>query len=142
MKKRLTGALCLLVFVACGQQTEAPLTSGIELTNMDTSVRPQDDFFRKMVAKARDGLNHSASMTLGTYGSNLQAKAESAERIQANCILCHEEAVSQMLANAQLYETTTADTSGRPCWDCHREIPHGTTKSMTTSQDNLGVKEL
>ena len=46
MKKMLTGALCLLIFVACGQQTEAPLTSGIELTNMDTSVRPQDDFFR------------------------------------------------------------------------------------------------
>jgi endothelin-converting enzyme/putative endopeptidase len=46
MKRIFTGVLCLLVFVACGQQTEAPLTSGIELANIDTSVRPQDDFFR------------------------------------------------------------------------------------------------
>ena len=48
MKKMLIGALCLLVTTACGQQTSnpIPLTSGIELTNMDTSVRPQDDFFR------------------------------------------------------------------------------------------------
>lgn len=46
MKRMLTGGLCLLVFVACGQQTEVPLISGIEFANMDTSVRPQDDFFR------------------------------------------------------------------------------------------------
>ncbi len=48
MKKMLTGALCLLVLTACGQQggDPVPLTSGIELANLDTSVRPQDDFFR------------------------------------------------------------------------------------------------
>jgi endothelin-converting enzyme/putative endopeptidase len=37
--------LFVLVAVSCGQQAP-PLTSGIELANMDTSVRPQDDFFR------------------------------------------------------------------------------------------------
>lgn len=49
MKKLLTGLLCLLVMAACGQKTgknEVVLTSGIELANMDTTVRPQDDFFR------------------------------------------------------------------------------------------------
>ncbi len=49
MRKIFAGALCLLVLVGCGQQTgndELALTSGIELANMDTSVRPQDDFFR------------------------------------------------------------------------------------------------
>ena len=46
MKIMLTGALCL-VLVSCGQMgDEVALTSGIELANMDTSVRPQDNFFR------------------------------------------------------------------------------------------------
>ena len=45
MKRVLTVALFLLVAVSCGQQAP-PLTSGIELANMDTSIRPQDDFFR------------------------------------------------------------------------------------------------
>ena len=45
MKRALTAALFLLVAASCGQQAP-PLTSGIELANMDTSVRPQDDFFR------------------------------------------------------------------------------------------------
>ncbi|MDX2437215.1 MAG: M13-type metalloendopeptidase [Acidobacteriota bacterium] len=43
--------ICVMCFVlaACGQQAseeEVVLTGGIELANMDTSVRPQDDFFR------------------------------------------------------------------------------------------------
>jgi putative endopeptidase len=49
MKKVLAGVLCLLVIAACGQQSaknDVVLTSGIELANMDTTVRPQDDFFR------------------------------------------------------------------------------------------------
>jgi len=48
MKRMLTGALCLIVLASCGQQMSdtVPPTSGIELANMDTSVRPQDDFFR------------------------------------------------------------------------------------------------
>jgi endothelin-converting enzyme/putative endopeptidase len=37
--------LFVFVAVSCGQQAP-PLTSGIEMANMDTSVRPQDDFFR------------------------------------------------------------------------------------------------
>ena len=49
MRKIFAGALCLLVIAACGEQpgdNEVILTSGIELANMDTTVRPQDDFFR------------------------------------------------------------------------------------------------
>jgi endothelin-converting enzyme/putative endopeptidase len=45
MKRVLCVALFVLVNVSCGQQAP-PLTSGIELANMDMSVRPQDDFFR------------------------------------------------------------------------------------------------
>jgi endothelin-converting enzyme/putative endopeptidase len=45
MKRVLTVFFFVLVAVSCGQP-QAPLTSGIELANMDKSVRPQDDFFR------------------------------------------------------------------------------------------------
>jgi endothelin-converting enzyme/putative endopeptidase len=45
MKRALCVIFLLLLTTSCGQQTP-PLTSGIELANMDTSVRPQDDFFR------------------------------------------------------------------------------------------------
>ena len=46
MKAMIVGVLCLVALVGCNQQKEVPLTSGIVMENMDTSVRPQDDFFR------------------------------------------------------------------------------------------------
>jgi predicted metalloendopeptidase len=45
MRRALGIVLFLFVAASCGQQ--APLlTSGIEMANMDVSMRPQDDFFR------------------------------------------------------------------------------------------------
>jgi endothelin-converting enzyme/putative endopeptidase len=45
MKRALSVVILLFIVASCGQQ-EVPLTSGINQANMDTSVRPQDDFFR------------------------------------------------------------------------------------------------
>ena len=57
MKKLMIGAAALLIIVACGQKAEQPaaeapaadepiaLISGIDVSGMDTSVRPGDDFF-------------------------------------------------------------------------------------------------
>ena len=41
--------LFLIGTIACStesKKTDAPVASGLELANMDTTVRPQDDFFR------------------------------------------------------------------------------------------------
>jgi cytochrome c nitrite reductase small subunit len=104
---------------------------------------PQDTFMNKMIAKSKDGFNHSLAMTLGDYGQNLRITVDAAKRIQDNCIYCHEETVSQMLDNAKLYSKTGSSVQmGRKCWECHREVPHGTTRNLTTTQNNLGVKEL
>jgi len=103
---------------------------------------PRDSFLNKMIAKSRDGYNHSVAMTFGTYGYNLRISNNAAERIQGNCISCHKEAVSQIMENAELYRTAGGSTIDRPCWDCHRNVPHGTPRNITTTQNNLGVKEL
>ncbi len=104
---------------------------------------PRDSFINKMIAKSKDGFNHSMAMTLKSYGYNLRTTEDAAQRIQDNCISCHERAVSQMLENAKLYSKTDSSVQmGRNCWECHREVPHGTTRNLTTTQYNLGVKEL
>ena len=104
---------------------------------------PRDSFINKMIAKSKDGFNHSLAMTLGSYGNNLRATNDAARRIQNNCISCHENIVSQMLENSQLYQQVDSKVQmGRRCWDCHRDVPHGTTRNLTTTQNNLGVKEL
>jgi cytochrome c nitrite reductase small subunit len=103
---------------------------------------PRDSFVKKMIAKSRDGFNHSWAMTFRTYGYNLRITKDAAKRIQANCILCHREAVSQMLENSKLYQSADPGMEiDRLCWDCHRGLPHGITRNLTSTQYNLGVKE-
>jgi len=101
---------------------------------------PRDSFVNKILAKARDGYHHSMAMTFKTYGNNLQISQDAAIRIQGNCISCHSEIVSQMMANSKLYQKTADNTvqMGRRCWDCHRGLPHGTMRNLTATQNNFG----
>jgi cytochrome c nitrite reductase small subunit len=62
-------------------------------------------------------MNHVTMFTLGHYPEPLRAKESTSEIIQANCLRCHEVAVS-MIADGQ------AD-SDRDCFDCHRDVAHG-----------------
>ncbi|HXV20093.1 MAG TPA: cytochrome c nitrite reductase small subunit [Desulfuromonadales bacterium] len=103
---------------------------------------PRNSFIDKLLAKSRDGYNHSLAMTLGSYGNNLRIKGNAAKRIQTNCISCHQEVVSRMMANSEPYHQESGIPMGRPCWECHRSLPHGTTRSLLATQNNIGVKEL
>jgi len=105
---------------------------------------PQEPFIDKILAKSRDGFKHSYAMTFRTYqGENIRISESAKKRIQANCITCHDEIVSQIMANSKLYPTNEDSMQiDRKCWSCHRTVPHGTTRSLTTTPDNLGVKEI
>lgn len=104
---------------------------------------PRDSFAHKMLAKSRDGFKHSVAMTFRTYGLNIRATENAADRIQANCIMCHQEMVSQIAINSGLYQAAGSNTGiDRRCWDCHREVPHGINTNLTATPDNIGVKEL
>ena len=100
---------------------------------------PTDTFINKMMAKARDGLRHSWSMTFKTYGPNLRVTDDAAFRIQANCIRCHENLVSQMQENSFLYAKKADNTvlMGRRCWECHRSVPHGRMRNLAATQNNF-----
>jgi cytochrome c nitrite reductase small subunit len=105
---------------------------------------PRGSLVDKIFAKSGDGFKHSFAMTFRTYeGENIRISEGAKVRIQANCISCHREMVSQIMANSKLYQA--GEESGqmdRKCWSCHRDVPHGTTRSLTTTPDNLGVKEI
>jgi cytochrome c nitrite reductase small subunit len=102
---------------------------------------PQHSLVAKLLAKSRDGFKHSVAMTFNTYEHNIRASESALDRIQANCIGCHREAVSQMMSNSELYQEKGGEIDRR-CWSCHREVPHGVNASLTATPDNLGVKEL
>ncbi len=66
--------------------------------------QPRDSFVDKMSAKVRDGLKHSVAMTFGTYDNNIRITDDVARRIQANCISCHQDVLSEMMKYTHLYQ--------------------------------------
>jgi cytochrome c nitrite reductase small subunit len=105
---------------------------------------PKESIVDKIFAKSRDGFNHSYAMTFRTYEThNIRASESAQKRIQANCIACHREIVSEITASSKLYQTEgDSGQIDRKCWNCHRDVPHGRVRSLTTTPDNLGVKEI
>lgn len=87
---------------------------------------PHDSVFRKYYFKANDGLRHSYLFTTRQERQVIQAIPESREVIQANCVRCHEPVLKQA-------EMTSSHRFDRPCIDCHREVPHGRTSSLSAT---------
>ncbi len=82
MKKLIIGALALTALSACGKETTEepiaaePLRSGIVLENMDTSVRPGDDFFRYVNGKWVDETEIPADKSSYSVFASLNDEAQ------------------------------------------------------------------
>lgn len=105
---------------------------------------PTDSFIDKYKAKAIDGWNHTLAFTLNTYDHAIKISDDGAKRVQKNCISCHKSMTSTISTNSNLYHNFADKNvaNGRRCWSCHREVPHGRVRGLTTTPDNLGVKEV
>lgn len=91
---------------------------------------PQENFFRSYAAKAMDGGRHAYIFTTNTYPEVIRATDNAKNVIQANCIRCHEPLLqAKPSANANILHHDQID---RPCWSCHREVPHGTANTISS----------
>lgn len=96
----------------------------------------------KYISKARDGFNHATAFTFGTFDQAIVISQDGARRVQANCVECHNNLARQILANEDLNHDygNISPQSGRFCWECHKETPHGKVRALTTTPQNLGVQ--
>ncbi len=71
----------------------------------------------KLITKAENGWNHSVKFTLQNFAEPIRIRAVNAERLQANCIRCHQELVSEIHGGDQ--------GSQLVCTKCHLGVGHG-----------------
>jgi cytochrome c nitrite reductase small subunit len=93
---------------------------------------PQDNLLRKYFFKGKDGFMHSTYFTFRWEPQVIKIKNAGIGVVQENCIRCHLDLVDM----TQLVEVTRQVAhagDGKLCWDCHRETPHGTVKSLSAS---------
>jgi cytochrome c nitrite reductase small subunit len=92
---------------------------------------PHNNIVSKYYFKAMDGLYHASIFTIRAEPQVIKARGPSIKVIQNNCIRCHESQVTdaKMAAFVQDHHAKRTD---RPCWECHREVPHGRVKSLSS----------
>ena len=98
---------------------------------------PHDNVFNTYFFKAKDGLRHATVFTMRQEPQVIRIKEEGAEVVQNNCVRCHNDVITdhRMLSSTKTFDDFRVD--GRPCWTCHREVPHGRMNSLSAAPNAL-----
>lgn len=78
--------------------------------------------------KAKDGLWHATVFTMRWEPQVIRLSRGAIPVVEDNCRRCHENTVE----NVSIADHAPGD---QRCWDCHREVPHGRVRSLSTAPD-------
>lgn len=109
---------------------------GRDATCNDCHV-PHENMVKKYVFKGMDGVNHVAKFVTNSERQVITASDESAEVIMNNCIRCHEQLNNEFVTTGKISFMEAKAGEGKACWDCHRNVPHGGTNSLSSTPDAL-----
>jgi cytochrome c nitrite reductase small subunit len=93
---------------------------------------PHDNIVRTYAFKAADGLRHATMFTLRLEPQVIRIKSAGVGVVQENCIRCHSDLIHKVTARS-VTGTSAAAGEGLLCWDCHREVPHGSVNSLAST---------
>lgn len=93
---------------------------------------PHDSIVNKYLFKAKDGMRHATIYTLRTEPQVIRMHEPGQEVVQSNCIRCHSNLLDETdLIHAQYKDYLQGNV--KLCWDCHRDVSHGRTKSLAAT---------
>ncbi len=95
---------------------------------------PHNNALSKYFFKAKDGIYHATVFTWRAEPQVIRIKEAGTDVVQENCQRCH----NHMNEKVKTVGITLADKDhgkGKLCWDCHREVPHGTVNSLSAVPD-------
>ncbi len=86
---------------------------------------PHETVFDAYAFKARDGIYHSTIFTLGLEPQVIEMSSAAIPVVESNCRRCHAQTIEDVSVHAH-------ESGERRCWDCHREVPHGRVRSLSS----------
>jgi cytochrome c nitrite reductase small subunit len=125
---------CVNCHIMAPQYATWSHSSHREVAHCNDCHVPHDSLFSKMYFKAKDGLRHSTIFTLRKEPPVIRIHEAGAKVVQSNCIRCHEPLLTEDRVEAVTGHARTQRYE-RPCWECHRETPHGRVNSLASAPD-------
>ncbi len=92
---------------------------------------PHGSFIKKYAAKAADGLYHASVFTARLEPEVITLRESRVDVVQQNCIRCHKDQVTDAKLSG-LVDNHFENRTERKCWECHKEVPHGKVRSLSS----------
>lgn len=117
---------CVNCHVMAPQYVTWQHSSHAECATCNDCHVPHDSLVSQYAYKARDGLWHATVFTMRWEPQVIHISDKAKPVVEQNCRRCHEQTVADVCL-------------GQPrdlrCWDCHREVPHGTVRSLSATPE-------
>ena len=97
---------------------------------------PHNNVVNKYYFKAKDGLYHASVFTARAEPDVIKMQEASQKVVQQNCIRCHVQQVTQDKYAGWL-EGHNESRTGRQCWSCHKQVPHGKVHGLSSITYNI-----
>ena len=118
----------------CHVMTDAFVSHRVSSHGRDVSCNdchvPHTSLIREYAFKAVDGLKHAYAFTFRPDAQTMGLSSFAAPVVQENCMRCHE---GRMLG----VTAASSEASGLKCWHCHRDVAHGSVRSLSASSSVL-----
>jgi len=106
-------------------------------TNCNDCHVPQDNIIRGYAFKAKDGLYHAAVFTARMEPQVIRPRDASYSAIMENCVRCHTQLNTEFVKTGMISYSQVKRGEGKACWDCHREVTHGTLSNLAMSPNAI-----
>ena len=107
---------------------------GRDVTCNDCHI-PQDNIVSKYFVKGLNGYNHAAVFTKRTEDQSMRAIPMNSQAIMNNCIRCHTQLNTEFVETGRHSWREMQEIGGSACWDCHRDVPHTRSRSLSSTPD-------
>jgi cytochrome c nitrite reductase small subunit len=101
-------------------------SSHARVANCNDCHVPHTSLPAKYAFKARDGLWHSTVFTMRWEPQSIRLSKGAIPVVEENCRRCHAEVVANVASAVH-------QRGDLRCWDCHRETPHGSVRSLSAT---------
>lgn len=122
---------CVNCHIMAPQYATWSHSSHREVTNCNDCHVPHDNVLNHYYFKAKDGMRHATIFTLRLEPQVIFIHEAGQKVVYQNCIRCHEPLLKNPKFTTLFPEMATRHEQG-PCWDCHRETPHGRVNSLSS----------
>jgi len=128
---------CINCHVMNSQYATWQHSSHREVADCSDCHVPHNNVFNKYFFKAKDGIRHATMFTLRLEPQVIQIKEAGKKVVHQNCIRCHGTLLKVPHMQSVMHSEYYAERTGRQCWDCHRQTPHGRVNSLSAVPNAL-----